>query len=105
MRLLLISLLVLLSGCASVRSRMARINPGMDKAEVIAIMGNPGDRQFNGNLEAMQWCSTGNFSDDYVIVWLRDGKVTGMNSYNNTVAGMCSGHYRTVRWEDAPMHP
>lgn len=90
-------------GCASVRTRMSRISPGMTKDEVIKIMGAPGDRQFQGNLEALQWCSTGALSDDFVLVWLNDGHVTGMNSYNNHMDGFsCSGFYKTIRWEDAP---
>jgi uncharacterized protein YceK len=102
----IIALVILISivsgGCVSVRSRMTSVNPGMSKDDVIAVMGQPGDRQFKDNLEAMQWCSTGGMADDYVVVWFQNGKVTGMNSYGNSSAGLCSNYYRQVRWEDAP---
>jgi hypothetical protein len=89
-----------LSGCTTMlRKNASKVNPGMSREEVTKILGVPDDRQFNGNQEALQFCS----QTDYFIIWLNDGKVSGMNSYTKaeTLYG-CTAGIEPVRWEMAP---
>jgi len=105
-KIILIMLLILFSGCASKNKALFDINPGDTKASVIAKLGDPENRQFKGKNEAIQYCTTGtSFGvSTFDIIWLYDGKVTGVNSYNLSKAGMCSAHFESVKWENAPDH-
>jgi hypothetical protein len=91
-------------GCAtqSISAEAAAISVGDDKKVVLKEMGPPENRQMQGKLEAWQYCSTGFSKDEYLIVWMADGKVTGMTTYTAVNMASCSGGFREVRWEDAP---
>lgn len=91
-----------IEGCTTVSQKSVEIEPGSSKEQVIAAMGTPQDRQFNGTHEAWQYCSTGLMTDSYVVVWFNDGKVTGLQSYKVTESGLCDGHFATVDWTKAP---
>ena len=94
-----------LSGCATqVMTDSIAINHGSTKNDVLNIMGPPNDRQFQGKDEAWQYCNTGFVNDSFVVVWFHDGKVTGTNSYKDSVGniGFCDSHIRTINWEDKP---
>ena len=80
------------------------IDPGATKEEVRSILGVPQDRQFKGKQEAWQYCNTGLVNDTFLIVWFFDGKVTGMNTYKDSVGdiGFCTSHFKSIKWEDAP---
>jgi hypothetical protein len=99
------SLCILLSACGSLEKQAILIKPGDTREQVQAGMGVPGDRQFQGDWEAWQYCQTGaGFGyHDYRIVWFRQGQVTGLTSYKSTKAGtLCESDFRQIRWEDAP---
>ena len=88
---------------------MKRVNliaPGMSKKEVLGILDAPGNRQFKGKDEAWQYCQTSVWgtTDKYAVVWFFDGKVTGMNTYQQSGIGMCETFFKTVNWENAPDH-
>lgn len=98
---------VMLSACGSLEKKAALINYGDDKTKVLAAMGTPGDRQFQGKQEAWQYGKTGaGFGyHDFRIVWFYDGKVTGVTSYkDHTPASSAAAHFKPIRWEDAPDH-
>jgi hypothetical protein len=81
------------------------IGIGDDKERVLKIMGPPDDRQLRGSNEAWQYCQTGaGFGyHDYRVIWLYNGKVTGITSYKSNRAGSsCMTDIRSVRWEEAP---
>lgn len=98
----------LAGGCASGSALMKKsvlLDRGNPKERVLEVMGAPGDRQFRGDDEAWQYCRTdysGFSADQYVVVWLYQGRVTGVTTYRNTQFGTCSSFFKTVRWEDAP---
>jgi hypothetical protein len=98
--------MLLTQACASqstIVKSSASVRPGMSKVDLQGLMGAPKDRQFHGENEAWQYCSTGSFADHYVLVWLFDGVVTGMQTYRNTTGvGNCESFFRTINWEDAP---
>ena len=87
---------IILFGCVTVSSKSIHINPGQSKNDVLSIMDTPDNRQFYKNQEAWQYCSTGAFVDDYIIIWFENGLVTGMNSYKNSLTGLCSSFFKPV---------
>ena len=99
---------ILLLACASqtmMVKNSSAIKAGMLTSELRELMGEPQNRQFEGNNEAWQYCSTdysGFETDHYVLVWIVDETVTGMQTYRNAEIGMCGSFFRTVNWEDAP---
>lgn len=108
MRLTLFLPALILAACASqspVMMASNQIENGMTAAQLQAIMGPPQNRQFSGNNEAWQWCATdytGGAGDQYVLVWLRDNRVSGLERYTNTLLGTCETYFRQIRFEDAP---
>ncbi len=98
-------LFLVTAGCATgaLKRKAISINAGDFKETVVAALGPPDDRQFHGDLEAMQWCETGQMGDDYLLVWFNKGQVTGTNTYSrNDFIGSCTTGIKQVRWEQAP---
>jgi hypothetical protein len=93
------------SGCGSLEKKSILIGPGDNKEKVLSIMGAPDDRQFSAKNEVWQYCATGaGFGyHDYRMIWFYDGRVTGVTSYkDSTPDSSCAGHFRPVKWEEAP---
>ena len=103
-KLLILAFSFLLWGCATVPVAFNEINAGDSKSDVVVKVGAPENRQFSGKNEAFQYCTTGTSLgvSTYNIIWFFDGKVTGVNSYSLERPGLCSGHFKTLNWEDAP---
>lgn len=102
---LIIPLVLLLVACGSLERKSSLIGVGDDKEQLLKIMGPPDDRQVQGSSEAWQYCQTGaGFGyHDYRLIWLHNGKVTGINSYKSTrPASSCATDIRPVLWQDAP---
>lgn len=94
---------ILLSGCASVDKASLLVSNGSSKKEVMEAMGEPKDRQFKGENEAWQYCNLGFPNHDYKVVWFKNGKVTGVQSYKLYVPGYwCEKGFKTINWEEAP---
>jgi hypothetical protein len=95
-----------LVACGSLEKKSALIGIGDDTEQVLKILGPPGDRQLKGSNEAWQYCQTtgaGFGYHDYRIIWLYNGKVTGISSYKSSRGGSsCVTDIRSVRWEEAP---
>ena len=99
---LIVITVLFISSCANVATKSIDLEPGMSKTQLTSLLGRPGDRQFSGNVEAWQYCDTGFAKDEYLIVWLANGKVVETQRYENSYSiGMCSS-YTTINWEDAP---
>lgn len=97
------------AGCATtgsvsnIQEKSMHIRPGTSSDQVLALLGTPGDRSFKGNAEAWQYCSTGFSHDQYVTVWLFEGKVEGLTTYNRSDAmGVCSQTFTSIDWGQAP---
>lgn len=108
-RMILISFLLfsLIScGGQALLNKSMMIERGYEKQKVLELLGTPGDRQFNGEDEAWQYCRTGMSTDQFVVVWFFQGYVTDVTTYrlgaNAGYIGDCSQGFKTVRWEDAP---
>ncbi len=103
------AVILLLSGCAastSLPEKTLEIQQGHTKADVLRVLGSPGNRQFREDDEAWQYCATAFDKDSFVIVWFHEGIVTGMTTYTHGpeagYIGDCSQGYRTIEWDDAP---
>lgn len=102
---LILTMMCLLVACGSLEKKSALIGVGDDKEHVLKIMGPPDDRQVKGSSEAWQYCQTGaGFGyHDYRLIWLDNGRVTGINSYKSSRPGAsCMTDIRPVIWQDAP---
>ena len=103
--LALVVVALLLPACGSLETKAVNLNVGDTKDKVVSVMGPPDDRQVKDTNEAWQYCQTGaGFGwHDYRIIWFKNGRVTGINSYKSTRPGSsCMADIRAVRWEDAP---
>lgn len=99
--------LIALTSCGTLQNSALKVNSGDTKEQVIAAMGQPQDRQFQGEDEVWQFCQTGaGFGyHDYRVVWFYRGRVTGITSYkDHTPASGCAGHFKPVQWSEAPKH-
>ena len=107
-KIVILSLLIInLFACRTLEleKKTIQINTNDGKSRVLEIMGTPEDRQFLGQNEVWQYCIIGaGFGyHDYRVIWFRNGQVTGITSYKDTTtASSCEGHFKTIRWEDAP---
>jgi hypothetical protein len=109
MKVINLTAVIILVGCArdtGLETKTLEVTPGMSAAEVRSILGAPQNRQFNGQKEAWQYCQTGiapvDGSDKYVLVWITNNRVVGMQTYTNKQHGTCDSFFRNVKWEQAP---
>jgi len=94
---------VTIAGCATLDKKTILLDVGDSKERVIEVMGTPQDRQVSGQREAWQYCKSGSgFGwNDHKVIWLSNGRVTGITSYKSSATG-CRGGIQQVRWESAP---
>ena len=94
-----------LTSCAAggVIDRSMAISPGMNRAQVVEVLGAPQNRSFKQNAEALQYCTTGSVSDQYVNVWLVDGKVIALTNYTDSTGFLCRDDMREIDWGQAPI--
>ena len=103
----LLLLTLVLSGCGGLESKTILISPGDSKKAVLEIMGIPDDRQFKAypmyTAEAWQYCVTGAGYgyNAHKIIWLEQGRVTGITSYKSYRTG-CTGQIQAVNWHTKP---
>ena len=103
MRYSFLFLLLSLAACASqpstLQERVLLVNQGMVREQVIAALGAPGNRTFNSNLEAMQYCETQGHTDYYATVLLKDGTVRTLTTSNTSYAdGLCKQRFTPIDW-------
>ena len=95
---------VALSACAQVKHKAMELSPGDSKARVLEIMGAPDDRQFNGENEALQYGMVVSIGVcDYTVVWLHDGKTSGITSYRHFSTMGCRQGLQPISWSEAPI--
>lgn len=96
-----------LAACGSSRNLAPamQVQPGDDRSRLISLMGQPQNRQFSGNREVLQYCTTGigiltRPSDDYVSFLLVDNRVQTMTRYQSRIFGgeECTNYFREVDW-------
>lgn len=93
----------LLSSCSdtpeqSLYQKASSIDHGMKKAQVIDMLGIPGNRNFQGKREVLQYCENVLKSERFVTIYLKNDIVKGM--LNNDVGfsnGNCS-NFEPIDW-------
>ena len=87
---LIVGMVLLMVGCGTnptssnedIKQRAMRVDPGMLKQEVVAVMGSPEQRSFRGQAEALTFCGWTAFQGFLVYtVWLFDDSVVAMTDY------------------------
>ena len=63
-----------------------QLSPGMSKAEVIKIMGQPAKSDFSKNVEEWHYCKTGSGSDEFIALFLYEGNLIEKLNYTVTLA-------------------
>ncbi|MFI5405470.1 MAG: outer membrane protein assembly factor BamE [Nitrososphaerales archaeon] len=108
MKVVVSILLVALFYSCGVQQKLSasyKLNPGMTKAEVEAIMGHPVKSDFKQNVEEWHYCNTGSSADEFLALFFYEGKLIEKLNYTVTLAdtrgatGSCSkfikmGNYR-----------
>lgn len=81
--ILFLLLTVLLSSCYTNRisyQYMERIQPGMSRKEVVAILGEPIYRSFDAKCEILEFRNS-EYGSKVIKIWFVDNKVTEMKGY------------------------
>lgn len=81
--ILLLLLTVLFSSCYTNRisyQYMERIQPGMSRKEVVAILGEPNYRSFDMKCEILEFRNS-EYGSKVIKIWFVDNKVTEMKGY------------------------
>ena len=100
MKKIAISLYILIFfivGCfgKNLREESFKIKKGMNKQQVISIMGMANDRQFKENIEVWQYRKKNFLSNiDFVLVWFRNEKVIGLTNYQQKF----SKRFKPIDW-------
>lgn len=110
MKVTLIAILaaVLLSACSTTgvasQDSMLQITSGMSREQVIGLLGAPGNRSFQREGEALQYCHTGFLIDYHSTVWLVRGVVVSLTTSNvpDAAPGLCTAWFPEVDWGQIP---
>ncbi len=81
------------------------MSPNDTKAQVLDVMGDPDDTQFNSRagLEVWQYFGIVSFgSCDYRQLWFREGRLVGSSAYRASGPGGCSPYLRPIDWSAPP---
>jgi len=90
----------------TMKENQGKIEVGMSKDEVVKLLGTPCNVQFENKNLALQYCYTTAYSEKlynnhYVVIWLYDGVVNGLTTYNDTAADFCINSFQSVYWENS----
>jgi len=102
---LFVAAVLLLTSCArtsNLRTKQNLVSPGQTHEEVLAVLGTPGNKQFNTNQEAWQYYNSGVSGCNYTVVWFTDQKVSALNSYRVKKCLNCANCYKQINWELGP---
>lgn len=94
-------ILGLITACSTTVNKAVKIKSGDSREQVLAIMGDPDDRQFNGKDEAWQYAASRAGYAEYRIIWFNEGIVFAVTSYRQSGATAMGG-LREINWESKP---
>jgi|21_taG_2_1085346.scaffolds.fasta_scaffold02679_9 outer membrane protein assembly factor BamE (lipoprotein component of BamABCDE complex) len=85
-KILIIAVAFLFAGCAMQNlTNSYQLAPGMDKQNVLDIMGAPIKSDFSKNVEEWFYCRTGIDSDEHLVLFFHNGKLVTKNNYTVTM--------------------
>ncbi|WP_276166078.1 outer membrane protein assembly factor BamE domain-containing protein [Zobellia alginiliquefaciens] len=89
----LLILTIFLSSCGINKKHLKQnlstsyqLSPGMSKAEVEKIMGQPAKSDFSKNVEEWHYCKTGMGSDEFIALFFYEGNLIEKLNYTVTLA-------------------
>ena len=100
--------LVLLAGCAGIPDATdisEEISRGMNYEEIFVMLSDyEMERDFRGDVTALQYCSGSNKNAEYVIVWFIGDQVEGVTHYYKEIPRdeRCGWFFSEVDWAQAP---
>jgi hypothetical protein len=100
---LIVTILVILSGCTSLDRQTLNLDPGMTKEQVVKIMGVPDRRSFRDNDEALQYQGVIGYGQCiYITTWFKDGVLIAVTDRRGTSIAGCGLGSREVDWGQMP---
>jgi len=101
--LLAILLTVILCSCSSMAKRSIALEPGMEKDQVMQVMGTPTARSFRKDDEAWQYQQVAGFGQcAYITVWFTRSVVVGVTNRRGPSVAGCGLGSREVDWGQIP---
>lgn len=87
---------------APLKDKLDQIEPGMLKSDVIDLLGKPRNRSFRGPAEALQYCSTGAFTNSLATIWLVKGAVVSLTTSKERSNASCASQLAEIDWGQIP---
>ena len=100
--------LLSLAGCAGLPNATdmsEEISRGMNYEEIFVMLSDyEMERDFRGDVTALQFCSGSNKNTEYVIVWFIGDQVEGVTEYYQDIprGERCGWFFKEVDWAQAP---
>jgi hypothetical protein len=104
---------LLLTACAShyTQDRLdkaAQIRVGMAQAAVEELLGPPAQIETLQAMTALHYCRTGYFTDDFIVIFLDEGKVAAVKEYQvnfrqGSITPDCMDNIRPFNFSSAGM--
>ena len=100
---ILIICFFLLVACTSIDKNNMKLSKGMSKAEVLRIMGEPDQRSFNGDKEALQFQGIIGYGQCiYVTAWFYKDVIVGTTDRRVASIAGCGIGSKEVDWLNMP---
>jgi hypothetical protein len=98
--------LISISSCSSAMKKSIALEPGASKGEVLAAMGTPYERSFNGQNQAWQYMNVVGFGQcEYVTVWFQEDALHSITSRRGASISGCGLGSRRVDWGQFKPYP
>ena len=100
--------LLSLAGCAGLpdaTDMSEEISRGMNYEEIFVMLSDyEMEREFRGEVTALQFCSGEDNDTEYVIVWFIGDEVEGVTQYHQEIPDdeRCGWFFKEVDWAQAP---
>ena len=95
--------ILLLGACTSIDENNMKLTKGMSKAEVLSIMGEPDQRSFNGDKEALQFQGIIGYGQCiYVTAWFYNDVLVGTTDRRGASIAGCGLGSKEVDWLNMP---
>ena len=100
--------LALTAGCAGnpdATDTSTAISPGMGYEEVFVMLGDyDTEREFRGDVTALQFCSGASKEAEYVMVWFIGNQLEGVTRDDQEIPDdeRCGWFFKEIDWTQAP---
>ena len=92
-----------LTACGGLTKKSALVDYGMNKSDVVGMLGYPDRRSMRAKSEALQYMEIVGFGQcSYITVWLTSGVVQGVTSRSGPSVAGCGLGAKEVDWGQIP---